>query len=138
MKAPGEFTEKVIEVVIGITGPLVVPLQLLPRPANCPFRPNIEAFGIKQHGLIVVSQNDLLASLSDQRQTLTGVGAVADHIAKAVDRVNLLLVDVSEDGGQCLKVAVDITDDGEFHGCFPVAGSALSSWLGRDPRLGTH
>ena len=138
MKAPGEFTEKVVEIVVGMPGPLVVPLKLLPRPANCPLRPNIEAFGIEQHALIVVPQNDLLASLSDDRQALTRVGAVTDHIAEAVDRVNLLLVDVSEDGVQRLKVAVDITDDGEFHGCFPVAGSALSGWLGRDPRLGTR
>ena len=70
----------------------------------------IEAIRIEHGALIVIAEQDDLA-LHHEIDALARVGAVADHVAEAVDFGNSLFFNILEDGLQRLKVAVDIAND---------------------------
>jgi tRNA threonylcarbamoyladenosine biosynthesis protein TsaB len=93
----------------------VVPLQLHPRPANRPFGPCIEPVRIEEGSLIVIAEEHHLAAVANELRALTGVGTVSDDVAKAVDFVDSLPLDILEHSLESLEVAVDVADDGAFH-----------------------
>ena len=89
-------------------------LQLVSRPENRPLGAGIETFGIEQRPLIVIAQQTDLTS-HDLIDHFTGVGAVADQIAEAIDLGDILVADVGQHRLKALDVAVDIADEGSFH-----------------------
>jgi len=92
-----------------------VPLKLLSSPPDRPFGTDIEPLRVKQGPLVVIAKNDFLAAFSNKLEPLSGIGPVANDIPQAIDAIHLLLFDVGEYRRQGLKVAMNITNDGELH-----------------------
>ena len=75
----------------------------------------------------MISHHAERVALAKASNTGLGVRSVTDNVAGAHElRVGIDPVDVAQDGFQCLEVAVDIGDEGEFHG---VCGSDLMERL---------
>src|SRR5262249_5228906 len=101
-------------------------LELSTGPEDGPLGGAVEPLGVEHGPLVVVAQQDHLA-LHHQVDALQGVGAVADHVPKAVDVANVVPVDVSQDRLEGLEVAMNVTD------------YRLHAWLSRvvAPRQGS-
>src|SRR5262249_47616112 len=100
------------ELPAALLGHLVIDgvFELAAGPEDGPLGGRGEAVRVEHGALIVVAeQHD--AAAHDEIDTLAGVWAVADHVAKAIDIIDLLLLDVLEDGLKRLKVAVNVADD---------------------------
>ena len=53
--------------------------------------------------------------LADDVEAFLGVRVVADDVAEADVMGGLLLFGVRQDGAERLQIAVNVSDDGEFH-----------------------
>lgn len=111
----GEFAEEIPASVdlAWAAGAFVEPVA---GPVNRPQRDRVEPFGVEQCRLVVVAEDRPFRPLDHQIEAFAGVGAVADDIAQADDFFDPFAVDVLQDRLQRLEVAVNITDDGSFHG----------------------
>ena len=67
-------------------------------------------------GLIVIAEDHGAAQPANQFETLGGVRAITDNIPKADHFLHPLRSNVGQHGFQCLQIAVDVREDGEFHG----------------------
>ena len=112
---PRQLAEKICEWIVGVASETVVPLQLHPRPFDCPLCPNVKPVGVKQGPLVVVPQEHHFAAISDDARALTRIRTVAHHVAEAEDFFNALLLDILEHGLESLEVAVDVANDGPLH-----------------------
>jgi hypothetical protein len=90
-------------------------LKLGASPADRLLGTYIESIRVEERPLIVVAQQHHAAAFADEIHALAGIRPVADHIAKAIDGVNLLPVDILEDRAERLQIAMNVTDDGPFH-----------------------
>src|SRR5262249_59564513 len=79
--------------------------------------------------LVVVAQKGELA-VHRQVQALARVGAVADHVAEAVDGFHVVLDDVVEHRLQRFEVAVDVAEDG-LHRKRVLAGAGAQGSLAK-------
>ena len=109
----GAFAEEVPPLGV-IDGTAAGHFQLFASPKNGSFGTRVEAFGVEQGTLIVVSQDTKFA-FHDTVDALAWIGTVADDVAQAKDFVNPLLFDVSQHNLQCFQVAVDIAYNCPFH-----------------------
>ena len=64
---------------------------------------------------IVVADNAGTIQLAYKFDTLVGICAIAGDVAQADMLVDLVILDILEDGFQRLKVCVYVTDDSVFH-----------------------
>ena len=105
--------------------------ELGPRPADSALGTDVEPVGIEEGPLIMVAEDHQGTAIADQPGALAGIRAVTDDIAEAGDRIDLLLVDVSEHRLKRLEIAVDVADDRPLHAnstplCHP-QGSATTN-----------
>ena len=63
----------------------------------------------------MVTENRQRTATDHQVQALARVRAVADDVPEADDTIDALLLNVSQYGGECFEVAVDVTDQGLSH-----------------------
>jgi hypothetical protein len=66
-----------------------------------------------EHDEVVVADQADVAAVAGQRHALVGVGAVADEIAEAPDRVHSHPVDVGDHGLERGQVRVRVRDEGD-------------------------
>src|SRR5262249_59201412 len=97
-------------------------LQLRARPEDRPLSGAVEPLGVEHGALVVVAKQDHLAA-HDGVDALARVGAVADHVAQAVDLRDGVLVYVSQYGLERFVVTVDVADDGLHAWLSPVAAA---------------
>lgn len=78
-----------------------------------------ERNGIDGNGFVMVAEDGAAAEVPHCTQTCPHAGRIPDNVAKANDRADLLLPDVSKDGIQRLKIRVNVADDGDgvLHAC---------------------
>ena len=110
-----QFAEEVGERVRRVPRHPVVLLELGAGPADRLLGTHVEAIRVEERTLVVVAQQHHAAAITDEFHALAGIRPVADHIAEAVDGVNLLPVDILQDRAERLHIAVDVADDGPFH-----------------------
>ena len=92
----------------------VAGFEHLAGPEDGPFGSGVESLGIEQGTLIVVAQQ-ANSTPPHAIDALTGIGAVANDVAQAIDLFDRLGIDVFEHGLEGFEVAVDIADEGSTH-----------------------
>ena len=77
----------------------------------------IETFQMVVGGavFIVIALDAGDVHVADDFEAFLGIGVVADDVAEADVMRGLLLFGVRQDGLERLQVAVNVSDDGEFH-----------------------
>jgi hypothetical protein len=113
--APLEFPQEVEQVVVRPPQPQIVLLELLPGPADGTLGTAVEAIRVEQGTLVVIPQQDHAAPLPDEGQAFTRIWTIAHDITQAVDRVDLLAIDIGQHRLEGLEVSVDVTDDRAIH-----------------------
>ncbi|HEX3133162.1 MAG TPA: hypothetical protein VHX44_06215, partial [Planctomycetota bacterium] len=73
----------------------------------------VEADRFVDRRMVVVARDDLpfLAHVENGSHRIDRFRSVPDHIAKAVDGIDTLLVDISQHSVECRHVAMDVADD---------------------------
>src|SRR5262245_18143837 len=90
-------------------------LQAFAGPINGAQGDGIEAFGIKQRGLIVVAKDGYLATTNHVIETFARIGSVSDDITQAKDLSNPLALNIRQDDAKGLVVGVNVTYKGTLH-----------------------
>lgn len=104
--ASGKFSEKVPTLLCFWSNAF---FQNRTRPENRTFGRGIEPFRVKQGCLIMISQQAQL-QIHHEVDALSGIGAISDYVAKAVDFGDPLAANVCQNGLQCLEITVNVAD----------------------------
>ncbi len=96
-----------IQSILAPTGGFVRLLQLVAGPKNRLFRGGIEAFGVENGGVIVISHENHV-EIGNQVHTFSGIGPVTYNIPKAITLGYTLFFYILKNRNKGLEIAMDI------------------------------